>query len=162
MTRLPWPICFCAFAGGDPVIPVELYQVLDKVDSCWTRWIPRNYKDSFETLAQVDRARFVCGMCYNMAARVIGLVNPKREKEVFRWIRDLNNKTKRHIDTNRWLTMYFEIWLYRFRVHRRQRLARRGPYVLYEIRQGSQGGPQVAVWISPRSAGRIVLTNQAL
>jgi hypothetical protein len=112
---MAFSILFCAFAGGKPVIPVELHQVLDKVDSCWTRWLPRDYKDSSETLEQVDRARFGCGMCYNVAARVIGIVNSERGKETFPWIRDLNNKTKRHIDTNRWLTMYFEIGEIAFR-----------------------------------------------
>jgi hypothetical protein len=106
---MAFSILLCAFAGGKPVIPVELRQVLDKVDSCWTRWIPKDYRDSSKAIGQVDRARFGCAMCYNLAARVIGMVNSKPEKESLRWIRDLNNKTKRHIDTTRWLTMYFEI-----------------------------------------------------
>jgi hypothetical protein len=33
----------------------------------------------------------------------------KERKEAFRWIRDINNKAKRHIETNRWLPMTFEI-----------------------------------------------------
>jgi hypothetical protein len=116
---MAFSILLCAFSGGNTVTPVELHQVLDKVDSCWTRWIPRDFKDSSETLAQVDRARFVCGMCYNMAAQVITFVNSTRNEELveereqaFRWMRDINNKTKRHIDKNRWLTMHFEIgWI---------------------------------------------------
>jgi hypothetical protein len=107
----------CAFDGE--VVPVELHQVLDKVDSCWTRWIPRDHKDLSETLEQVDRARFGCAMCYNLAARVISIVHSTRDekvvkerKEAFRWMRDISNKTKRHIDTNRWLTMYFDVgWI---------------------------------------------------
>jgi hypothetical protein len=114
---MAFSILLCAFAGGNPVIPVELHRVLDKVDSCWTRWIPQDCKDSSKTLEQVDRARFGFGMYYyNMASRVITNVNSKRantlvkeRKDAFRWAQDMNNKTKRHIDTNRWLTMYFEI-----------------------------------------------------
>ena len=112
---MAFSIILFAFGGEKTVIPVELHQVLDKVDSCWTRWIPQDYKDASKTLEQVDRARFACGMCYNMASRVITNVNAKRantlvkeRKDAFRWAQDMNNKTKRHIDTNRWLTMYFE------------------------------------------------------
>jgi hypothetical protein len=33
----------------------------------------------------------------------------EEREQAFRWMRDINNKSKRHIDKNRWLTMYFEI-----------------------------------------------------